>query len=174
MTQAYIWWALTPLIALVVRRCPPAWERPARTLLVYAAGALVIVVWSAAFSFLYWALGGPGGPDSLSKVPTVWRVELLRRLPVLLLTYLIIVLNLVSLDYYRKYRDREYRLMQAQLETLKAQLQPHFLFNTLNSISALMHEDVEAADRMVVSLGDLLRATLSDGGRAGGLARTRA
>jgi LytS/YehU family sensor histidine kinase len=94
----------------------------------------------------------------------MWWVELLRRLPVLLLTYLVIVLNLVALDYYRKYRDREYRLVQAQLQALKAQLQPHFLFNTLNSISTLMHEDVEAADRMVVSLGDLLRATLSEVG----------
>ncbi len=71
---------------------------------------------------------------------------------------------LVALDYYRKYRDREYRLVQAQLQTLKAQLQPHFLFNTLNSISTLMHEDVETADRMVVSLGDLLRATLGETG----------
>ena len=94
----------------------------------------------------------------------MWRVELLRRLPILLFTYLVIVLNLVALDYYRKYRDREYRLAQAQLQALKAQLQAHFLFNTLNSISTLMHEDVEAADRMVVSLGDLLRATLSEVG----------
>jgi signal transduction histidine kinase len=173
VTQLYIWWALTPLIALLVRRYPPAWGRPARTLLVYAgAGALVIVVWSGAFSFLYWALGGPGAPESVEGLPAVWRVELLRRLPMLLLVYLIIVLNLVALDYYRKYRDREYRLMQAQLATLKAQLQPHFLFNTLHSISALMHVDVEAADRMVVSLGDLLRATLSEeGGQEVTLAR---
>ena len=165
VTQLYIWWALTPLIALLVRRFPLERERLALTLLAYVAGgALVLAAWSAAFSFLYWALGGPGAPESASALPTVWRVELLRRLPILLLTYAVIVLNLVALDYYRKYRDREYRLVQAQLQALKAQLQPHFLFNTLNSISALMHEDVEAADRMLVSLGDLLRATLSEVG----------
>jgi two-component system, LytTR family, sensor kinase len=165
VTQLYIWWALTPLIALLVRRFPLERKRPARALLVYvAAGALIIMAWSAVFSSLYWALGGPGAPPSPSSLPTVWKVELLRRFPVLMLTYAVIVLNLVALDYYRKYQDREYRLMQAQLQALKGQLQPHFLFNTLNSISALMHENVEAADRMVVNLGDLLRATLSEVG----------
>ena len=47
--------------------------------------------------------------------------------------------------------------MEAQLQTLQRQLQPHFLFNTLNTISALMHRDVEAADAMLARLGDLLR-----------------
>jgi signal transduction histidine kinase len=165
VTQLYIWWALTPLVALLVRRFPLERERPAPALLAYVtAGVVIIPAWSAAFVFLYWALGGPGAPEPASELPLMWWVELLRRLPVLLLTYLVIVLNLVALDFYRKYRDREYRLVQAQLQTLKAQLQPHFLFNTLHSISTLMHEDVEAADRMVVSLGDLLRATLSETG----------
>ena len=165
VTQLYIWWALTPLLALLVRRFPLERERPAPAALAYVpAGAVVIPVWSAAFTFLYWALGGPGAPGSAAELPVMWWVELLRRLPILLLTYLVLVLNLVALDYYRKYRDREYRLVQAQLEALKAQLQPHFLFNTLNSISTLMHEDVEAADRMVVNLGGLLRATLSEVG----------
>ena len=165
VTQLYIWWAFTPLVALLVRHFPFEGGRPVRAFAAYAAaGACIIPAWTAAFTFLYWLLGGPGAPESAAALPGMWRVELLRRLPVLLLTYLVILLNLVALDYYRKYRDREYRLVQAQLQALKAQLQPHFLFNTLNSISTLMHEDVEAADRMVVSLGDLLRATLSEVG----------
>lgn len=61
----------------------------------------------------------------------------------------------------RKSQQREQELIKAQLEMLKGQLQPHFLFNTLNSISWLMREDVEAADNMMTSLGELLRATLS-------------
>jgi two-component system, LytTR family, sensor kinase len=61
----------------------------------------------------------------------------------------------------RKSQQREQELVKAQLETLKGQLQPHFLFNTLNSISWLMREDVEAADNMMTSLGELLRTTLS-------------
>ncbi len=51
----------------------------------------------------------------------------------------------------------ETRLVEAQLQTLQRQLQPHFLFNTLNTISALMHRDVDAADTMLAQLGDLLR-----------------
>lgn len=51
----------------------------------------------------------------------------------------------------------EARLAEAQLQVLRMQLHPHFLFNTLHTISALMHKDVRAADRMLALLGDLLR-----------------
>ena len=52
------------------------------------------------------------------------------------------------------------KLAQAQLENLRLQLQPHFLFNTLNAISSVMYEDVRAADAMIMQLSDLLRLTL--------------
>jgi signal transduction histidine kinase len=74
--------------------------------------------------------------------------------------------------YYREARDRavraaqlETRLVEAQLQALQQQLQPHFLFNTLHAISALMHRDVEAADRTLMRLSDLLRMTLESLGR---------
>jgi signal transduction histidine kinase len=74
------------------------------------------------------------------------------------------------LNYYRQLRERELlasqleaKLAHTQLQILKMQLQPHFLFNTLNAISALIHQDVELADRMIARLGDLLRATLDSG-----------
>lgn len=59
----------------------------------------------------------------------------------------------------------EKHLVEAQLQTLQRQLQPHFLFNTLHAISALMHRDVDTADRMLSRLGDLLRMTLDTVGR---------
>lgn len=72
-----------------------------------------------------------------------------------------------AVDYYRRFRDHEVqaaaletRLARAQLQTLKTQLQPHFLFNTLHSISALNHEDPKAANRMLARLSSLLRLTL--------------
>ncbi|MCF8241364.1 MAG: histidine kinase [Melioribacteraceae bacterium] len=55
----------------------------------------------------------------------------------------------------------EEKLTRARLETLKMQLNPHFLFNTLNMISSTMYDDIEAADKMMASLSDLLRITLS-------------
>ena len=70
-------------------------------------------------------------------------------------------------DSYRESRDRqiataelETRLAQAQLQNLRLQLQPHFLFNALNTISSVMHEDVNRADAMLAQLSDLLRQTL--------------
>ena len=73
-----------------------------------------------------------------------------------------------TVDYHRKYRERELRasqlearLAQAQLQVLKMQLHPHFLFNTLNAISALMHKNVDEADRMIARLGELLRLALA-------------
>ena len=69
--------------------------------------------------------------------------------------------------YYRRYREREQAaeqlargLTEARLQALKMQLQPHFLFNTLNAISALIPAEAKPARRMVARLGDLLRVTL--------------
>ena len=55
-------------------------------------------------------------------------------------------------------------LVEAQLARLQAQLRPHFLFNTLNTVSSLMQSDVGRADRLLTKLGDLLRASLGTGG----------
>jgi len=83
------------------------------------------------------------------------------------MTYWALVAFVNALDYHRESREREVaaaqlqtQLAEAQLEALQRQLHPHFLFNTLNTISALMHRDVHAADEMLVQLSDLLRLTL--------------
>lgn len=88
-----------------------------------------------------------------------------------LLTYLAIVGVWNLIDAFRRERERrvrasqlETRLAEARLQALKMQLHPHFLFNTLHAISALMHRDVEAADRMLAQLSDLLRLTLENAG----------
>lgn len=54
----------------------------------------------------------------------------------------------------------EEQLTRARLETLKMQLNPHFLFNTLNMISSTMYDDLQSADKMIANLSDLLRITL--------------
>jgi two-component system LytT family sensor kinase len=84
-------------------------------------------------------------------------------------TYVAIVLIAHAVSYYRRFRERELRtsqletqLAKAHLQALKSQLQPHFLFNTLHSISALMLTDVPAADKMMARLSDLLRMSLED------------
>ena len=84
-----------------------------------------------------------------------------------MMTYVAIVGFSHAAAYFRQAQDRalrasqlETRLAEAQLQALQRQLHPHFLFNTLNGISALMHRNVDAADRMLVRLSDLLRMAL--------------
>lgn len=77
-----------------------------------------------------------------------------------------------AVEFYRHAQEREAHaarlraeLARAQLDALAGQLRPHFLFNTLNSVSSLMHRDVDAADAVLARLGDLLRRTLRSGER---------
>jgi LytS/YehU family sensor histidine kinase len=66
-----------------------------------------------------------------------------------------------ALTYFRRYQDRDFRLIQSQLQVLKMQLHPHFLFNTLNAISELVHEDAARAEQLITQLADLLRLSLN-------------
>jgi hypothetical protein len=80
-----------------------------------------------------------------------------------------LIFGLESFASWRHERERllalQKHLAESQLAQLKAQLQPHFLFNALNTISSLMQVDVERADRLLTQLADLLRATLQAGER---------
>jgi signal transduction histidine kinase len=83
--------------------------------------------------------------------------------------YLLVLGIIHAVQYYEGLRQREVEavrlrasLAEARLQTLKTQLNPHFLFNALNSVSTLMHRDVDAADRVLARLSDLLRLTLID------------
>jgi sensor histidine kinase YesM len=80
-----------------------------------------------------------------------------------------IVLIWNAYEYYQRYLERDSRaaqleaqLTRAELEALRNQLHPHFLFNTLNSIASLMHEDLQGADDMIADLSYMLRAYLKD------------
>src|ERR1044071_4203021 len=83
----------------------------------------------------------------------------------------LIVIGAHALLYYDDFRASELQqsslktqLAQAQLHALKMQLHPHFLFNTLHSISSLVHKAPDAADKMIARLGDFLRLTLESAG----------
>jgi hypothetical protein len=70
---------------------------------------------------------------------------------------------LTSREQSAKLGQVQKALMESQLAQLQAQLRPHFLFNTLNTVSSLMQIDIARADRVLTRLGDLLRASLSAG-----------
>ena len=74
-----------------------------------------------------------------------------------------------ALGYYQRYQagltrspHLQTQLVQAQLQALKMQLHPHFLFNTLHSITALVHEDPDMAERTIARLSELLRLFLAN------------
>jgi two-component system LytT family sensor kinase len=123
---------------------------------------------SLAFSLAYMVLrAGVGRWQSDASFAEAFQPLLVKTWHFNLLIYWVIVAVSFAFNYYRKYRERELRavelekqLAQAKLQALQMQLNPHFLFNTLHSISSLMHQDTEAADRMIVRLSDLLRAAL--------------
>lgn len=65
-----------------------------------------------------------------------------------------------ALHYAAAHRRREAELARAELAHLRAQIRPHFLFNTLNTIAAVVHDDPDRAERMIANLGSLLRRAL--------------
>jgi two-component system LytT family sensor kinase len=123
--------------------------------------------------FIAWArvwLQGAASQLVFHATPGPMQLRVVRQWPANFLTYIVLLLAYFAVRYYRMYRERELRatqletgLAQARLEALRMQLHPHFLFNTLNSISTLMHRDVEAADDMLSALSDLLRVALERG-----------
>ena len=88
------------------------------------------------------------------------------------LMYWMIVAVIFTFDYYRKFNENrliasqlQSKLSLAELNMLKMQIHPHFLFNTLNTISALVHKNPDDADKMISRLSDLLRTSLDYSGK---------
>lgn len=169
LVYSYIWAALTPLVLDLSGRHRIERPHALRGLVVHIpAGVLVSIfhvgVYVIALSPFRWLpAADPGSPLSVFK--TLLAFELHSDF----LTYWALIGIEHAIDYQRRYRERaleasqlEARLAETQLLVLKSQLQPHFLFNTLNTISVLIGEDVHAAKRVLVLLSDLLRTTLKD------------
>jgi two-component sensor histidine kinase len=114
------------------------------------------------------------GEQRPANFPGWWNYTLLSyltQLDWLLMTYLFLIGLAYALAYRRESETRalntaqlEMRLVEAQLQALQRQLHPHFLFNTLNTISGLIRTDPDGADVMIDRLGDLLRMTLHKSG----------
>jgi LytS/YehU family sensor histidine kinase len=142
--------------------------------LVHVTGALSYSVVHTAAMLATRALVMPAGGRGTMATASWWRYaqkEYLMQLDWLFMTYLFLVGLAHALAYRRESEARaldtahlETRLVEAQLQALQRQLHPHFLFNTLNTISGLMHTNVKAADQMIDRLGDLLRMTLKTSG----------
>lgn len=173
MICGYAWMFLTPAVVFLSERFFISRGQIRRNLTIhFLAGFAISLVQLSVFIFVrQWLLGNPQKPFSFS---TDFQKLFVGEIHLNLLIYWIVVgiahLRLINRRYLERERETarlaletsqlETRLAQAQLNALKMQLQPHFLFNTLNSISVLMRDDREAANRMLVRLSELLRAAL--------------
>ena len=167
----YLWALLAPLVMWMGRRFP-VWAHhgeEARDTVRNWIAQLVAVV---SFVFLHVALFTAASlvlADGTTAIPAsrLFSGYLASWFTLDSIVYCTLLAVYHALVYYRVSQDRalrasqlEARLAQAQLQVLRMQLQPHFLFNTLHTISALMHKDVKRADSMIAALSDLLRMSL--------------
>jgi LytS/YehU family sensor histidine kinase len=168
---AYILWSIvfTPIVVWVSRRFTIGKQHLVRTISIHAVTALAIAAMSSAsriplHSIIY--------PQYKEQVPwSAFRSFFLANAYDELWMYLVVAAIAHGLIYFRKFQDRELhsselerQLTEAQLQMLKMQLQPHFLFNTLNTAYTLIRRDVDAAERVIIQLSDLLRLTLDNTG----------
>ncbi|HJU26368.1 MAG TPA: histidine kinase, partial [Rhodanobacteraceae bacterium] len=162
----YLWMLLTPLVGWLGRlTAGRGWPR--FFALHVPAGAAIAFAQTTAMLAIYWPLRGPEAkPVSFG---TLFQQEIVYSFHLALLTYWLMLVVLRGLESQRRLKDERLRasrletqLVQAQLQALRTQLQPHFLFNTLNAISALALADPAQAKLMIARLSDFLRLTLEE------------
>jgi signal transduction histidine kinase len=161
-----IWTLLTPLILIFCERIRRLRLRPAFWIPAHSVFAILTLLLIAAIWIPFTDASG-----DFANMPrfTFHFLNILfwQSLAWNLWMYWVIVGIFYGLDYYFGARDARLRAAQlegqlanAELEVLRSQLQPHFLFNTLNLVSSLIHTDAAGADDMIGDLGALLRMSL--------------
>lgn len=163
---AWMSWApWTWMVIKLVRAVPfrrTAWVRAAFIHLGVAPWVIAAqLLWAVVLERLFW----PGGVASTFGAHL--REAALRLTDFEVVTYMAVLAAGVALEYFRRYREGLFaaerlrtEMVQAQLLALRSQLNPHFLFNALNSVVSLMDRDVPSAQRMVARIGELLRLSL--------------
>ncbi len=168
----YLWALVTPAILSLARRFPIERARWKKPLLIHLAASAILSALQLflAGAFLHLLAGATA--NRTDSFPTALAQFFRLNFHANILTYWALVGLAWGADTYAKFRDRELaasrletQLAQAELGALKMQLQPHFLFNTLNAIAALLKSNPDAAEGMIVQLSDFLRLTLKNTGR---------
>lgn len=165
--DVYGWALITLAVFWLVRRYPLERGRWRSSVPAYVAAGIVFAVLRAlALHYLYAGLAHAGlvaADPSRTLALALYSIVAPN-----FVTFWLLVAAALAVDYARRYRERELRSVQlqnqlagAQLQMLKMQLHPHFLFNTLHAVSTLVHSDPDAAERMIASLSELLRTTLA-------------
>ena len=164
----YLWGIFSPLLFWFSRRFPVEFPpRKSRNLLLHIPALLVFAGIHQAIQVATLWLFTPRMRQQWPSIADCYRYYFWFGFYIDLIIALLIIIAVHALFYYRRFRAGELeqaslrtQLAQAQLKALKMQLHPHFLFNTLHSISSLILEDPAKANSMIARLGDFLRLTL--------------
>lgn len=162
-TGAWMAALLFPLVARFARRFPIGRANWTTRIPIHLCG---LVVYSVLHTSLLWLLRPPlhrlfgVGPYDYGVMTVRFFMEFFHDC----IAYPVLVSLIYLFDRHVRAAQLETKLSQARLENLRLQLQPHFLFNALNSISAAVYEDPRKADAMIARLSDLLRRTIDDSG----------
>ena len=167
----YVWAAYTPLVIGLAKRFPLTGPSFVRHIATHTITSLMMAPLAAVTEYVL----SLGILRSVFRIPDPGVLHLLSPFAVSvlsmsftgMLTYWLVVGLYQSIHFYQAAMERqtiaaklEMQLSHAELENLKSQLHPHFLFNSLHTIGILMQEDVDAASHLLVCLGDLLRMAL--------------
>src|SRR5215471_8315980 len=155
-----------PLIYILARRYPLRRKGIGRAIAAHLLGALAFtVIWTSVGVFLGWLLSRFPGEGNLLRGYVTW---LIITLPWSLFLYLLMLGSVCAFTYYHEAREHESQqarlaaqLAQARLGALRMQLNPHFLFNSLNAITVLVNDgNTQDAAQMLELLGEVLRQVL--------------
>jgi len=163
------WAAATPAIYWLALRFPFSRKQWLRNGFLHLGAAVLISFGGVVFGYFFVPAGWFSSYWLTVTVKKVIGITIYDLFNDAQSVYFVIVAIAHLVSYHQRYREREVRaaqldtqLAQTQLQFLRSQINPHFLFNTLQSISALMEFDVNAADAMMAQLGDLLRSALDN------------
>jgi two-component system, LytTR family, sensor kinase len=171
----YLWALFTPLVFWIARAFPLERGRRGRNIPLLVLAGLVIAPLQVSLEImidllLAWGLLHAPSSEIAQRLGMFRRIVLIESFSGFLI-YAVMIGCYYAFDYYRKWREGDVRasrlegqLARAELQNLKMQLHPHFLFNTLNTISVLMARDTAAANGVLIRLSDLLRMTLDQAG----------
>lgn len=158
----WTWVPMTITCYYLALHYPIGKQKPCRALLANSLAVAAFIVAKAAY--MYYTSDYFGWYDEVPPFREVLDTSLRNNL---MMGWMVVGLAHGVVLYF-KIEERERRLSElsrsvvsAKLEALSAQVNPHFLFNALNSVAELMHENLETADKMVVAISGRLRDSLS-------------
>jgi two-component system, LytTR family, sensor kinase len=161
-------WALaTPFVIDLARRWPIVRGQIFKAMSVHLVAFAAISATAEAWSALLQVIFNPWRRSRPSAFVDIWSDLLLEQLTTFVIVYALILAVTFVVDSRARMSRQNEELSRAQLAALRAQMDPHFMFNTLNSIASLVYDQrSDAAVGMIVGLSELLRRASEDSHRA--------